>query len=164
MPVLQSPSTNDVSRLDQLAELGVVDSAAPAVASGTIVVDAPAQLVWDVLADVVNWPSIRSDVGKVTLDDVPRRGAVFTWSTAGASLRSRFGSVEAGNLLTWTTVTTGLDAVHVYRFEAIDSGHTRIRAEESMNAPAAPYLDNATLAEQIRTWLEGLKARAEGRA
>ena len=164
MFVSPGPASGNVSRLDQLAERGAVDGAAPVVASGTIVVDAPARLVWDILADVVNWPSIRSDIGEVTFDDVPRRGAIFTWSTAGVALRSRFGSVEPANLLTWSTVAPGLDAVHVYRFEAIDPGHTRIRAEESMNAPAAPYLDNAILAEQIRTWLEGLKARAEGRA
>jgi uncharacterized membrane protein len=164
MLVSPGPGSGDVSRIDQLAERGTVDSAAPVVASGTIVIDAPAGLVWDVLADVVNWPSIRSDIGEVTFDDVPRRGSIFAWSTAGVALRSRFGSVEPASLLTWSTVAPGLDAVHVYRFEAIDPGHTRILAEESMTAPAAPYLNNAILGEQIRTWLEGLKARAEGRA
>lgn len=164
MLVSSGPTSDAVSRLDQLAERGIVDSAAPVIASGTIVVDVPPRVVWDVLADVVNWPSIRSDVGEVTFDDVPRRGAVFAWSTAGVGLRSRFGSVEPGSLLTWTTFAPGVDAVHVYRFEAVDPGSTRILAEESMNVPAAPYLDNAKLAVQIGTWLEGLKALAEGRA
>ncbi|MET3896519.1 putative membrane protein [Devosia sp. UYZn731] len=161
MSVQLCPQPEAISRLDQLAERGVVDRDASVIASGSIDIEASTQRVWALLADVTNWPSIRSDVGEVFFDDIPRRGAVFTWSTGGVPLQSRFAIVEPGNRLTWTTVATGLGAVHVYRFETIETGRTRILAEESMDAPAAPQLNSAILAVQIRTWLEGIKALAE---
>ncbi|WP_048644941.1 SRPBCC family protein [Nitratireductor soli] len=143
---------------------GRVDPAAPVQASGEITIAAPPDKVWSVLSDVGNWPSIRSDIHDVEGGRKAAPDAVFVWSTAGVRLTSKFGVVEPGRLLTWSTSVPGLVMAHEYRFEPDGTGGTRIVCRESMWAPvAAPQIDDDELRSRIRSWLEGIKAFAERR-
>lgn len=141
---------------------GSVDPSAPVQARGEITIAAPPAKVWSVLSDVRNWPSIRSDIGDVAGDPEASPDAVFTWSTSGVRLTSKFGVVEPGRKLTWTTSLPGLVMAHEYRFEPDGAGGTRILCRESLWAPTvAPQIDDDELRSRIRSWLEGIKALAE---
>lgn len=153
------------SHVYRLARAGIVDADAPARATGSIDIEAAPEAVWDTLAHVENWPSIRSDISDARASSTPSAGSPFTWRAGGLPLSSAFALAERATRLTWASQAPGVAAVCVYAFEEIGSGRTRIRCEESMDAAAvAPDLDDAMLAERIRTWLEGIKAYAEGHA
>ncbi|MEV0110683.1 SRPBCC family protein [Nocardia sp. NPDC050799] len=148
----------------QFALSAAVDTAAPAVAGGTIDVEASREVVWDALAHVENWPSIRADISDVVASGPPTEGSTFTWSAGGAPVASAFALAERPNRLTWATTAPGMSMVGVYEFDELGPDRTRIRAQESMDAAAAGVnIDNQVLAELIRTWLEGIKAFVEGR-
>jgi hypothetical protein len=155
-------TTDDMVRIEdslawRLAREGRLDPAAPVAASGNIEIARPPEVVWRLLRDVANWPDIRSDVQDVVLLD----GGAFTWSAGSIPLRSCFALTEPGRTLTWCTQTIGLEAVHVYRFEAIEGG-TQLSAAESMSGPlAGPAISRAQLQSQIASWLEGIKRLAE---
>lgn len=157
-------TTTDAIRLEDSAAWrfaleGRLDPAAPVSASGSIAIARAPSAVWQLLRDVGNWPEIRADVQNVVaLDD-----GAFTWSAGPIPVRSRFAVTEPGRALTWCTVTTGLEAVHVYRFDAGGS-KTLLTAAESMNGPNITRLiTSAQLESQIASWLAGLKALAESR-
>jgi len=134
-----------------------LDPAAPVFSSGAVAIARPPEMVWELLRGVENWPRIRGDVRDVVSHDA----GAFTWSAGGIPVRSRFARAEPGRLLTWSTQAAGLEAVHVYRFEAVGSG-TRLSAAESMSGPlAGSAITSAQLEAQIASWLAGLKALAE---
>lgn len=147
--------------MHQFAARGVVDPSAPARATGQIGIATSPEKVWDALAKVQNWPSFRADVTQAETDGTGR----FTWRADGLPVESRFAIVERPTRLTWSNSAPGLSASCVYEFHRTDDGHTVVRCEESMDASAiAPHIDDAVLAEGIRTWLEGIKSFVEGQA
>lgn len=143
----------------RFAQAGRLDPSAPVNAAGSIVIARAPEAVWRLLRDVANWPDIRADVQDVVALD----GSAFTWSAGPIPVRSRFALTEPGRSLTWCTLATGLEAVHVYRFEEIGSG-TRLMATESMRGLLAEAAINGSQLEaQIASWLAGIKALAESR-
>jgi|GEM_PF-3472731 len=157
-------TTDDMVRIDdtlawRLAREGRLDPEAAVSASGSIVIARAPEVVWRLLHDVTNWPSIRGDVsGVVALDE-----GAFTWSAGAIPVRSRFALAEPGRTLTWCTLATGLEAVHVYRFEAIGSS-TQLTAAESMRgALVEAAITSPQLESRIASWLAGIKALAETR-
>jgi hypothetical protein len=140
---------------------GRVDPDAPVQADGEILISASPARVWSVIADVERWPAIRSDIQDVASKGPAAPGVVFRWSAGGIPVASRFGIVEPGKLLTYSTTTPGLVMVHRYDVEPRDDGGSRLVLRESMDAPAAPQIGNAELRERIASWLAGIKAVAE---
>ncbi|WP_176730373.1 SRPBCC family protein [Devosia insulae] len=157
-------TTGDMVRLEhteawRFAQEGRLDPSAPVAASGSIAIARAPEAVWRLLRDVTNWPEIRADVQDVIALD----GGAFTWSAGPIPVRSRFAMAEPGRMLTWCTLAAGLEAVHVYRFDAIGST-TRLTAAESMRGPLAEQaISSPQLETQIASWLEGIKVLAEPR-
>jgi hypothetical protein len=147
---------------EEYAKKSRVDLNAPVQANGEIVIAAPPLEVWSTLSDVTNWPAIRSDVHDVKGNGPAAPGAVFTWASNKHRLTSRFGVVEPGRELTWTTTAPGVKMAHWYGFEPVNASSTRIRCSESLAGPIVTFvIDDKRLEYQIRTWLEGIKALAE---
>lgn len=143
-----------------LARRDRLDPDAPVSAEGSIVIARPAVEVWKLLREVDNWPRIRGDVHDVVVEG-GAEGHAFRWFAGNVPVRSRFAILEKGRRLTWATQAAGLEAVHLYRFEAA-AGQTRLSAAESMSGPVAMQaITSALLARQIASWLAGLKALAE---
>lgn len=146
----------------QRALIGAVDPDAPARAYGSIDIDAPREVVWDAVAHVENWPSIRGDITDAVAPGSPAAGATFVWRAGGVPITSAFARVERPTLLTWANTAPGLAMTCVYEFEEPTPGRTRIWGEESMDAAAvAPHIDDAALAASIRSWLEGIRRFVE---
>ncbi|UYM06832.1 SRPBCC family protein [Solicola gregarius] len=145
------------------ALIGSVDAAAPACATGSIDIEAPRDAVWDTLAHVENWPSLRDDISKAVPSGPPATGSGFTWHAGGVPVTSAFALVERATRLTWANTAPGMAMACVYEFDELGPARARIRCEESMDAAAvAPHIDDGVLADNIRTWLEGIKAYVEG--
>ena len=102
-------------------------------------IDAPAERVWDLLADVRRWPGWGPSVRRAELDDggthlsAGARGRV--WGPAGPGVPFRVTRFEAGRR--WAWVVAGVGATdHVVE----SLGPARCRLGFGVPWPAAPYL------------------------
>lgn len=141
---------------------GRVDDRAPTQAEGAIAIDADPELVWGLLADVTRWPQIRADVHDAETAGPAAPGRDFAWSAGPNRVRSTFGAVEPGLLLTLVSSAQGATFASVYRFEPEAPGRTRLTCRESLAGPvAAELVTSAVLQHGVDTWLAGIKALAE---
>jgi hypothetical protein len=67
-----------------------IDERAPAIAQGGIEIDADAQIVWDVLTDIDEWPAWNPDLKTGSGDGGPPldRGSVFRWKAGPGTITS----------------------------------------------------------------------------
>ena len=143
-----------------------INTSAPAVARGAVEVAAPAEIVWDVLANIAQWPSWNPDVKRASLEGPLASGTQFRWKAGPGTITSTLQSVERPSLLAWTGTTFGIRAVHVYRLEQ-QGDTTTVRSEESWDGLLVRLLRRRmtnTLQNAIELGLRHLKVEAEGPA
>jgi uncharacterized membrane protein len=143
-----------------------IDRSAPATADGEIEIAAPAETVWEVIADLPGWPAWNSDVRSMTLQGPFEPGSTFRWRSGSASLVSTLRAIDPPNQIAWTGVTMGIHAVHVFRFERSDGG-TIARSAESFRGVIPTVFrkySRGVLQRGIDGILRSLKAEAERRA
>jgi hypothetical protein len=139
------------------------DRRAPVFSEGRIAVSATPEHVWDIMADLENWPSWNRDVQSVTLDGPVAEGTVFRWKSGPTRLVSTLRRVERPNVLGWTGRTMGIGAIHVWRFEPSGEGSVA-SMEESFDGAIAKLLRTRLQRQLDATTakgLEALKAAAE---
>lgn len=147
---------------EEYAAKGRIDPDASLISSSGVVVDAPVDRVWRVMADVAAWPSWASHLQVLELGAV-RPGAPFRWRLNGVTIRSRFAVVAEGRELTWTGVFFGYQAVDRHVLEPVADGRTRVTAEESLSGPLLPLLyRERRLRANHERWLADLKKAVEG--
>jgi hypothetical protein len=142
-----------------------VNSAAPAIATGDIEIQAKPESVWDVLADIDNWPSWNPDVKEAKLTGGLKVGSSFRWKAGPGTITSTLEQVDRPREIGWAGRTMGIIAVHVYRLESSGEG-TMVHTEESFDGLIARLLKGPTrrtLQKGIDGGLASLKAEAERR-
>jgi uncharacterized protein YndB with AHSA1/START domain len=107
-----------------------VPSDAPVIASTEAEIGAPAEVVWDILADFESWPEWNRDVESLELEGPVAPGTVFRWKTGPSKITSKLESVDRPTELGWTGKTLGAKAVHVWSFESRGDA-TVVRTTES---------------------------------
>jgi hypothetical protein len=141
-----------------------IDASAPVTARRELIVDAPVERVWAVLADPQAWSSIDPEIHGVELDGDVAAGTSFTWRNGRVRLRSRFVAVDPLHELTWTGRALGTRAVHRHVLTTTSDGRTRIVTEESMSGlPAKLFFSRAKLGAELEAWLHAIAA-AVGRS
>jgi hypothetical protein len=142
------------------------DRKAPVFAAGEIEVVAPAQLVWDVVAQVEDWPKWNAGITEVSLDGPITPGTTFSWKAGRSKITSTFREVNPPHTVGWTGKTFGVKATHVWEIRP-SSGGVTLRTEESWRGVLAGFLRkklNTMLAEAVQKSLDNTKAEAERRA
>ena len=142
-----------------------VNSAAPAIATGVIEIQAKPEIVWDVLADIDNWPKWNPDVKEAKLTGGLKVGSVFRWKAGPGTITSTLEQVERPREIGWSGWTMGIIAVHVYRLEPLGEG-TNVHTEESFDGLIARLFKRPTrrsLQKGIDSALASLKMEAERR-
>lgn len=143
-----------------------IDWNAPATAAGETQIDADAQTVFAVLSAIDQWPSWNPDIKSVQVQGPVQPGTVFRWKAGPSSLTSTLQVVDPPREIAWTGTTMGINAVHVFRFQAKDGG-TLASSEESWAGLLASLLkgySRRTLDKGIRSILTYLKTESERRA
>lgn len=143
-----------------------INRTAPVRARRTVDVEAPIERVWDVLANVDDWPRWNADVKSAGIAGPVAPGTQFRWKAGPGTIESKLEDVERPQRLGWTGKTFGLSAVHVWRLESRDGG-THVTTEESMEGRLARPLRGMltkNLEKSLDTWISGLKAESEIRA
>src|SRR5205823_4600668 len=124
------------------------------------------EIVWDVLADINGWPRWNPAVTEAALSGPLAPGPTFRWKAGPGGITSTLRQVAPPRVLAWTGKTFGIDAIHVYRLEARDSG-TVVRTAESWEGwPARLFRGRMQkmLEDGLGPGLDALKAEAERRA
>jgi ligand-binding SRPBCC domain-containing protein len=142
-----------------------IDPSAPVTARRELVVDAPVEQVWALLADPRGWHDVDPKIHAVELDGDVAAGTRFTWRNGPVRLRSRFAVVDPLHELTWTGTALGTRAVHRHVFTATTDGRTQLVTEESMDGLAAKlFFSSKKLGHDLEAWLTAIaKAAATDR-
>ena len=139
---------------------------APVTGRAQIEVNAPQQVVWEVLTRLEDWPSWNSDVKWMRLEGPLAPGTEFRWKAGPGTIVSRIDKVEAPRYISWHGRTLTIDAYHEWWFEPREAG-TFVRTEETFSGVLARVLRGPlqkTLDKSFADALERLKSAAERRA
>ena len=148
------------------AESFAADANAPVFASGEIQIAAPPEVVWDVVANIDQWPEWNPGVSDVSLDGPIAAGTTFKWKAGRSKITSKFERVDRPRSIAWTGKTIGIPAKHVWEMEPVDNG-TLLRTEESWGGWLTRLLRRklqAMLNEAVHKGLQATKTEAERRA
>jgi hypothetical protein len=150
---------------EEYAKKGRLDEHAPVQAVDSISIAAPAAIVWQLISDMRNWPTWRSDA-RVTSLGALEVDARFRWKIRGTSIRSTFAVVDPERELAWTGVAMGwVKAIDRIRLGAAEDGRTTVTMEESMSgALLTLFYSDSKLRRGHQDMLRMLKAAAEKRA
>ncbi|WP_067795542.1 SRPBCC family protein [Actinomadura formosensis] len=148
---------------DEYALRGRIDESAPVTSTSSVLIDAPAARVWDVLADLRGWETWAPGFRLRALEAV-EPGREFRWAQNGTPLRSRFAVVDPGRELSWTGAFLALYRAVDRMTLAPQEGRTRVTLQESLDGPLVRILfgeRRLRAAHQIR--LAALKSHIETR-
>ena len=144
-----------------------INPEAPAKASASAEVNAPAETVWSVLTDIPRWPDWNPDVKSASLAGSLAEGAEFRWKAGPGSIVSRIERIKLYEEIGWTGRTTGIRAAHVWRIRDTGAGSTAVETEESWDGAMVAVLRwpaRRLLRNSLSNGLAHLKAEAEKRS
>lgn len=140
-----------------------VNPKAPVIESQSIVVDAAADRVWEVLTSIDRWPEWQTSVSEAALHGPVEQGTAFSWKAAGLSFESKIHTCIEKKAFGWTGKTTGARAIHNWHFEEFE-GKTTVHVEESLHGLFPRLLAASfrkSLKKGMRTQLYELKKTCE---
>jgi uncharacterized protein YndB with AHSA1/START domain len=137
-----------------------VKKEAKAYATASITIDAPAERVYAILADINKWPNWQSSVEKAEMEGPAAEGKKFKWKADGLKIKSKLHTVHPASEFGWTGRIWWITAVHNWTFEE-KGGKTTVTVEESLSGFLSGTFGKS-LAEGLQKNLEELKAAAEG--
>lgn len=152
---------SSADRLEQLAQNGQIQEKAPIKASSEITINASPERVWQLLANINDWPKWQSDITKAEMRGPLQPGTEFFW-TSGTQVHSRLALVHPPRVLAWTGQAYKAKAVHVWTIEPTVAGQTLVNTSESMDGfMLSVFYSSKKLKESQEHWLNSLKAAAE---
>ena len=148
--------------LEVLARQGAIVDNAPIKASLDIVIQAPAEKVWKLLAGVDDWPKWQTAIKEAHLDGPPVSGATFSWSTGATQIHSRLALVVPLKEIAWTGTALNAHAIHVWKLERLPGNRTHVTTIESMSGFLLTlFYSSKELQISDQFWLDRLKQEAE---
>ncbi|MEV6353985.1 SRPBCC family protein [Streptomyces hydrogenans] len=139
-----------------------IDAEAPVTSASEVRIEAPAERVWQILADPAGWSRVLPGRRALELGGGVTEGAPFVWAVGRTVIRSRFAVVDVGRELTWTGLAMGVRAVDRQVLTPTPDGATVLRIEESMAAPLIGlFFTRDRLRGQHEEWIRAVKAAAE---
>jgi uncharacterized protein YndB with AHSA1/START domain len=134
--------------------------------SAEIDIEAPPQLVWEVLTRFENWPNWNPEVKSMSFAGRLAPGSEFRWKAGPGTIVSTLDRIEPPRHIAWRGRTLTIDAYHEWWLEPRDGG-TYVRTEESLSGLLARLLRGTlqkTLDKSLAEGLEHLKREAKLRA
>ena len=136
---------------------------APVRGRAEIDIEAPPQVVWDVLTRFENWPNWNPDVKSMSFPGSLTPGTEFRWKAGPGTIVSTLDRIEPPRYISWRGRTLTISAYHEWWLEPRNGG-THVRTEESFSGLLARLLRRSlqkTLDKTFEDALERLKGEAE---
>jgi uncharacterized protein YndB with AHSA1/START domain len=140
-----------------------INRSAPAVAVREVVIQAPVDIVWNLIVEIDRWPDWNPAVKSARLNGLLEAGTQFTWKSGGISIVSTLRELKPMTRIVWTGKAIGTRAIHVWSFETIPSGVV-VSTSESLEGWLVSLMRKsmqAALGKSLVAWLNELKRRAE---
>ena len=144
----------------------VANHEAPAIAEADMFIDAPIQVVWDILSDFERWPTWNKSVSRMRVDGPVKVGITFEWLADHWRITSRLEEVDPPRRIAWSGETLAIRAIHIWDLAEEGQG-TRVHTAESFEGLVPRLLrgfTRKTLAKSLDQGVAALKAEAESRA
>jgi hypothetical protein len=138
----------------------------PVKGSAEIEIEAPPQVVWEVLTRFENWPNWNPEVKSMSFPGPLAPETEFRWKAGPGTILSKLDRIEPPRYISWHGRTLTIDAYHEWWLEPRDGG-THVRTEESFYGLLARLLRRPlqkTLDRSFENALERLKLEAELRS
>jgi uncharacterized protein YndB with AHSA1/START domain len=143
-----------------------INREAPVWLEREIEIAAPAEVVWDVLTTIGDWPQWNADVKFAEIAGPIVSGTTFRWKAGPGTIKSKIETAERPHIVAWTGRWLGISAIHVWRLDRSNGG-TRVQTQESVEGVPArllPGRHRRVFERSIETSLQALKAEAERRS
>ncbi len=97
-----------------------IDANAPVITRDETLIDAPAEVIWNIQTDIAAWPRWQPEVDAAQLDGPLAVGSVFYWETAGLRITSTVQELDPPRRIVWSGPAPGITAVHVWELTPTD--------------------------------------------
>ena len=137
---------------------------APVKSTAEIEIDAPPQVVWDLLTRFENWPNWNPEVKSMSFAGSLAPGSEFRWKAGPGTIVSTLDRVEPPRFIAWRGRTLTIKAYHEWWLEPRGGG-THVRTEEAFSfgflARLLRGMLQKTFDRSLQEGLEHLKREAE---
>ena len=147
-----------------------INREAPVQARAELLIDASPEQAWALLSNIGQWSRWRPGINRIAVNGSIEPGTEFSWRDGRVPITSRLVVVEPERRIVWTGRSLGMDAVHVWEFEARDDG-LLVRTEESLDGTLARWFQGrmeqmleSKLTEALRLLGSECKRRSRERA
>src|SRR6266516_34473 len=106
---------------------------APVRSTAEVNIDAPPQVVWDVLTRFENWPNWNPDVKSMSFPGPLAPGTEFRWKAGPGTIVSTLDRIEPPRYISWRGRTLTISAYHEWWLEPETAGRT---CEPKSRSPA----------------------------
>jgi uncharacterized protein YndB with AHSA1/START domain len=140
-----------------------INTEAPVMTRGEILINAPVEKIWEIQTDVSAWPAWQPDVDGSESEGPLEVGSVFRWQTAGLDITSTVQEIDPPRRIVWSGPAQGISAVHAWTLEPQEDGFL-VKTQESWEGePVDAQVETlqGALDKSLRDWLENLKRTAE---
>jgi uncharacterized protein YndB with AHSA1/START domain len=127
-------------------------------------INASAERIWDILADVEAWPEWQGTPFVRLKTPTPiREGSVIEVGIGGVKWKLAVIQVERPSKLAWTGKAMGLKAIHEWEFKEHEGKTLAINRESVSGWTSIPlyFLTRYKVPRANKKWLADLNARAE---
>ena len=140
-----------------------VNTHAPVVASGEILIAATPEKIWNIMTSIEQWPLWNPEIKWAELRGQLIAGTRFIWKSGPGTITSTIQKVEYQRFISWTGSTLGIKAVHTWRLTP-QAGGTQVHTQESWEGLVVRLLKGSMqrqLDKAIQSGLRYLKIAAE---
>jgi uncharacterized protein YndB with AHSA1/START domain len=135
----------------------VVAPGAPVFSFAEMEIDAPIEVVWNVLTAFDRWPTWNPEVKSVSVDGPISEGMTFRWKAGPGTITSTVSRIDRPRLIAWNGKTLGIRANHVWHLAPRDGG-TQVRTEETYHGLVARLLRRPLRKMLDRTLSDGVRS------
>ncbi|MDA1354428.1 MAG: hypothetical protein O3A01_08215 [bacterium] len=162
---LSACNAQDPAYLEQLASEQEVNTKADVIINSDRIIDAPVNVVWEIMSDIDGWPLWNASVFKMEKRDIQAvSGNQFQWVYNDHEFVSTIGAASSPNVLSYSSLSGGHGIVSVWKFEEWNKDSTLVTVEQSVGGFfIAVFYDKEELKMLTEEWLEHLQSESKRR-
>ena len=145
----------------ELAKEGRINENASIKDQHSIIINAPIDKVWEILADLSNWPTWNEDISKVVVNGDLEEGSRFSWVYNGNKINAEIQLLKEPNELAWSGKARWVKEIYVWQLES-DENQTIVTLSASLSGSFTIFVNShQKVYRELIQWVECLKKAAE---